>query len=82
MALVSQEIFDDLVKQQAITADGVILRTIRCNGDVYAEGDDPFAVNTPKAIAPVVPSAVEPVVEAKPTVSKPHRTAKPKGDDA
>jgi hypothetical protein len=82
MALVTQEIFDDLLKQQAIANDGVILRTIRCNGGVHSVGDSPFTVNAPKAIAPVVPATVELIEEPKPTVSKPHRTAKPKGGDA
>jgi hypothetical protein len=39
MAVVSQSIFDNLLKQKAIAADGKSVITVSCDGNRYPEGE-------------------------------------------
>jgi hypothetical protein len=60
MAVVSQDIFDDLLKQKAIAADGKSVITVSCDGNRYPEGEV-FTVE----------QAVEPTPKVEPVPKKP-----------
>lgn len=56
MAIVSQAVFDDLLKQKAITEDGKSVITVSYNGDRYPEGEV-FTVEKPVETPKPVESA-------------------------
>lgn len=83
MAQVTQAIFDDLLSQGAIAADGTIQSRIFCNGTELFVTDEPLTVEkSAPQIAVPAPTVEAPKSEEKqPTKPATTRTAKPKGGD-
>lgn len=84
MAKVSQAIFDDLLSQGAIAADGTIQSRIFCNGTELFVTDEPLTVEkSAPQIAVPAPTVEAPKSdeEKQPTKPATTRTAKPKGGD-